>query len=235
MTRRTTRLAGALALALALSQGAPQAAADGTDMVFREGALENVETGRAVVYERTLRAPAAAPEEAAADETGRILLALVDLEAREGRAALLTIEREDGRARRLDPFPAGARAGNPVLLAFLELTTRSVAEATGGSPFYIRNRIKDAFRAGGETAPAAADYAEAEAPVTRIAYRPFLDDPNGAALGEFAGLTISFDVAETVPGGFLRFQATTGGEDAVYLERIAYAGETAADAEEDAE
>ena len=38
--------------------------------------------------------------------------------------------------------PASA---NPLLLYFLETTVRAMAEATGGSPYYIRNRIREAL------------------------------------------------------------------------------------------
>ena len=40
-------------------------------------------------------------------------------------------------------FPAGV--ANPLLLYFLETTVRATAEATGGSPYYIRNRIREAL------------------------------------------------------------------------------------------
>lgn len=238
MIERPFRLAAATTLAVALSlPAAGQDLAGGTEMVFREGQISNVATGRAVVYEheRRLPAPAEEPDGGADSSDGRIVLSLVERGGAEaGRAALLTIEEDAGRTRRLDPFPGGENAGNPVLLAFLEFTTRAVSDSTGGNPFYIRNRIKDAFREGGETAAAEMAVPGREATeVTRIAYRPFTDDPNEGALGAFSDLVITFEVAETVPGGFVSLEATTGGEDAVYLDRIAYAGETEAGTEEE--
>ena len=216
----------AAVLAAVLATGTPAAlAGDGTDLVFRTGALEGLETGRALVYERTRHgAEAAEPGETTG---GRLLVSRLAQATAKAPAARVTIEDPEGPARQIGPFPAGSEAGNPVLLAFLEFTARGVSEATGGSPFYIRNRIKDAFRAGGATETAEAETSAGTFEVTRIAYRPFLEDPNRAELGLFRELTITFEVTDAVPGGFVTMEASTGGARSVWLERIAYAGEAA--------
>lgn len=67
-------------------------------------------------------------------------------------------------------------SAHPVLMYFLESTVRHMAEATGGSPFYIRNRIRDALIA----APMGAE-------VT-----PFASDRNRDKMGDFADLTLRF-------------------------------------------
>ena len=64
---------------------------------------------------------------------------------------------------------------NPLLLYFLETTVRVMAEATGGSPYYIRNRIREALVA---SDLGAADGAEREVTLT-----PFAADPNRRADG----------------------------------------------------
>lgn len=217
---RMAAAVGAAALAALLAGGGP-AAAGGTDMVFRTGALENVETGRTLVYGHTRVAPEEGRDGEPGLEDGRILLTLNETGERAGRAAVVVMERSEDRWRRLDPFPGGAEAGNPVLLAFLELATGAVSKATGGNPHYVRNRIRDAFRAGGETEAATVTAGGESMPVTRISYRPFEGDPNATALGAFEGLTLTFEVAEEAPGHFVRLLASTGGAEAVYREEIA--------------
>ena len=66
--------------------------------------------------------------------------------AGDGRELRLVRE-EDGRSAPVGTFPAGV--ANPLLLYFLETTVRAMAEATGGSPYYIRNRIREALGAAG--------------------------------------------------------------------------------------
>lgn len=87
------------------------------------------------------------------------------------QADRLTLKRDD------KPVTDFSRASaHPIVMYFLESTVRHMAEATGGSPFYIRNRIRDALVA----APIGAD-------VT-----PFTNDPNRDKMGEFGGLTLRF-------------------------------------------
>ena len=66
---------------------------------------------------------------------------------RAGRAGAAADREEDGEDAPVGTFPPAWP--NPVLLYFLETTVRAMAEATGGSPFYIRNRIREALAAAG--------------------------------------------------------------------------------------
>ena len=200
-----------LALLLVLALAGPAGAESGTEILFSPGQLGGVAAGETLVYAHDR---AAMPEALAPAASGTWRLAV---ETRnEARAALLSIGREGRTPRLLDPFPAGEEAGNPVLMAFLETVTRRIAEASGGSPFYIRNRIRDAFRAGGEVGPAA----EGPEDARRIAYRPFEGDPNAARLGPFAGLSLAFTVADSVPGRLLSLTAETAGADPAYRETL---------------
>ena len=200
----------ALALAFALALAAPGAGAaeTGTDLVFQPGQLTDVATGRTLAYAHDRVAPGDARD--AELSGGRITVSLETPE--QGRAAILRME-GNGRERRLDPFPGGDEAGNPVLLVFLESVSRRISEVTGGNLFYIRNRIKDAFREGGavETRGNGA---------RRVSYRPFTEDPNQEELGDFADLTIAFVIGQDAPGHFLSLSAHTGGEAPSYREEI---------------
>jgi hypothetical protein len=108
--------------------------------------------------------------------------------------------------------------GNPILMVFLESVVRTVSEATGGSPFYLRNRIKDAMRERMTEEPATAEFRGAELAAQRIDLRPFEEDRHAADLGAFAGLELSFLLAEAAPGTFLSLEASASG--AGYSEEI---------------
>lgn len=196
------RILAVLALvALPIGAGADT----GTDLVFAPNQLAGLAAGERLVYAHARGGEAALRPV----EGGTWELAIEEGDG--ARAAILSI-RAGTRARELEPFPGDETAGNPVLIAFLETVTRRVAEATGGSPFYIRNRIRDALRAGGTVRPA--DGAR------EIAYSPFRDDPNARALGAFRELEIAFSVAETAPGRFRRLSAATPGAEPAYRETL---------------
>ncbi len=88
----------------------------------------------------------------------------------------------DTRSRDIGPFPVSG--GDAALTFFLENTARDMAAMTGGSPFYIRNRMKDALRSGGQV--------EREGERTVAIFRPFADDPNKARMQGFATLELRF-------------------------------------------
>ncbi|MFD2441967.1 hypothetical protein ACFSS8_21145 [Paracoccus kondratievae] len=66
----------------------------------------------------------------------------------DGKPVLELAEKTDRITRRIGPFPVSG--GDPALVFFLENISRDMAMLTGGSPFYIRNRLKDALFRGGE-------------------------------------------------------------------------------------
>ncbi len=91
-------------------------------------------------------------------------------------------QQADQRSRKIGPFPS--EGGDPVLTFFLEEITRDMSRLTGGSPFYIRNRLKDALFRGGSL-DRAADHQTA-------VFRPFEGDPNAAKMGGFQNLSLTF-------------------------------------------
>ena len=133
---------------------------------------------------------------------------VVRLEVREdaGKPALVLLKESAGASRPLGTFPTGV--ANPLLLYFLETTVRATAEATGGSPYYIRNRIREALGA----ADLGVDL-DSGTPRREVTIVPFADDPNRPRMGVFADLALRlrFDPAQadrilelsadTAPGG----------------------------------
>lgn len=101
--------------------------------------------------------------------------------------------------RRIGPFPVSG--GDPALTFFLETTARDMATLTGGSPFYIRNRLKDALFRGGEVRHAGAR--------TELSFAPFRDDPNRDRMFGFDSLEMVFVLDD--PHGPIRSMAARTG------------------------
>ena len=107
---------------------------------------------------------------------GSVEVAVVAGEA--GRRVARVDWRPDGRAVSEVSLPADG--GHPVLLMFLETTLRAMAEATGGSPFYIRNRMREALGADVPLEPVEVMVDGAPAAAVAATFRPFAADPHRA-------------------------------------------------------
>ena len=119
-------------------------------------------------------------------------------------------QKTDSRTRQIGPFPISG--GDPVLTFFLEQTARDMAGLTGGSPYYIRNRIKDALFRGGQIAR------QGEESVAT--FTPFAEDPNAARMKGFETLTLTFVLGD--PKQPIReLRAETQGDMPGYVNRMA--------------
>lgn len=193
-----------LTLAFALCVATPALAGSLSDLLMAPGLLAGAPDGVALVYERDRATPSVLPGGDVAD--GRLVLTALD--GARGRALALS-RQEGGATQPVAEFPASG--ANPVLLYFLETTARSMADATGGSPFYIRNRMREAFGA----AEAAAGGA-----VEEVTLRPFVADRNRGRMGVFAdlALTLRFDPDE--PARILELSADTAAGEGGYHDRL---------------
>lgn len=139
---------------------------------------------------------------------GRLVLHRVT-DPSDGQPVLELTRKTDSRSRQIGPFPASG--GDPVLIFFLEQTARDMAQLTGGSPFYIRNRIKDAVFRGGEI--------RREGNHATAVFRPFADDPNAARMQGFETLELRFVMTD--PAKPIReMQARTTGAAPGYDHRM---------------
>lgn len=165
------------------------------DVIFRPGAFAATEGVTRYVHER------AGPEAAGFRAVSAGELVVTPAAGAQGAQLTLT-HRVGGRDQPVADFPASG--GDPVLLWFLENTVRSMATLTEGSPFYIRNRMREALGAAGLDA--------AEGPVT-AELRPFATDPKRAAMGPFADmvLRITVDPGQKVPLRALSADTTAAG------------------------
>lgn len=179
------RILGAAAF-LAFAAASAAGAAGTFDLVFRSGSLDALPQGEVLEY----RQSGTRAEEAKA---GDILLSI-------GAENTTRLTREaEGRTGEIGAFRTSV--GNPIILYFMESTVRDIAEITGGSPFYIRNRLKDALFRGGEVARVDG--------LRVAAFRPFADDPNRARMLGFEDLTLRF-VLDEPERPILRLEAETG-------------------------
>lgn len=115
--------------------------------------------------------------------------------------------------RKIGPFPTSG--GDPALTFFLETVTRDMAALTGGSPFYIRNRLKDALFRGGEIR---------EEDGRRLAvFAPFKGDKNAARMSGFDTLELRFtleDARKPILAMVAETGALTGGRPAYHSEMV---------------
>ncbi|MEM7526839.1 MAG: hypothetical protein AAF416_04075 [Pseudomonadota bacterium] len=114
----------------------------------------------------------------------------------------------DGSPRQLDEFRGVP--GNPLLMVFLESTVRAVNQATGGSPFYIRNRIREALRERLTSQPMILSQGNLRLPARALTASPFEGDKHAAQLGAFAALELRFLFSEQAPGMLIAMIAEAG-------------------------
>ena len=210
----------AAATALYLAAPLPAWAASGEqtyDLLFRDGTLDAMPEDQALVYRRAVEN--SLKPEAAERDTGGVVL-----DIREGETPVADLRfRQGDKNRGLGSFPASV--GNPMIMYFYESVVRDMAEAAGGSPFYIRNRVKDSL-------VQQADIVEGEATVdgetveTRtITLHPFRGDPNADRMQGFGDLALTVTMSEEVPGWYLSLVAEAPGEEApVYRSTITFDG-----------
>lgn len=221
-------LALAAALAVAAAHGAaptgaaePAAKAPATyDLLFRDGALDEIDKSGALIYRRDVTS-ALAPQ-AAERDSGEIALTFGEEAATLARLEL----RRDGAARPLGSFPASV--GNPMIMFFYETVVRDMAEAAGGSPFYIRNRVKEALVRPGEVTKGEAEIDGRVAETVTVRMAPFADDPNRDRMRGFGDLTLVVTMSEAAPGWYLSFVADAGaateGGPPVYRSEVTLTG-----------
>lgn len=198
-------LAAALLL---LAAAAPARAGEFSDLVLKPGILADLPEDAPLRYAHERRLPAAAEERGGAIPLRPLAAgeaALARIGSPQGDRLVLTLT-EAGRSREVGRYAASG--ADPLLLAFLENVVRAVSARTGGSPFYLRNRIRESL--------VAAEIGEGEA----VVLRPFAEDPNRARLGDFADLVLSFRLDPARPERLLELRAEAGAAPEAYLETL---------------
>ncbi|MEL6768598.1 MAG: hypothetical protein AAFP17_15565 [Pseudomonadota bacterium] len=192
-----------LVLVLAMPGAAPAVAAEkAVDLLFATPHLAQTKPGAVIGYAHTRRAFDASR---IGPDFDRRITVENGTEADEATRIVLDAE---GTPRRLDPFRGVP--GNPLLMVFLENTVRSVSRATGGSPFYLRNRIREALAERLEMQPMILAAGNARLPARALSVRPFEGDENAGRMGPFAAIELRFVVAEAAPGMLVAMTADAG-------------------------
>lgn len=130
------------------------------------------------------------------------------------------------RSRALGNYPVSV--GNPVIMYFLESALADIAFQSGGSPFYMRNRIKDALLRDAEVMPVSLKYQNRAVAAREVTIRPFLKDKARDRMGRFSELVLAVTVSEDIPGWYYSLVATVpavaGGAKTGYSNAITLKG-----------
>lgn len=198
-----------LAFAIALL-AAPAVAnsADGTktyDLLFRNGTLDEISRDKTLVYHREVTN--ALKPEAGERDTGDIAL---NFSADEDGMLEISFHKAD-KMRGMGQFPASV--GNPMIMVFYESVIRDMAESAGGSPFYIRNRVKDALIQTTQVTKGEAEIDGRTVATQTVSLFPFKNDPNHARMQGFGDLEMQVVMSEEVPGWYLSLTADAPGAE----------------------
>lgn len=205
-----------LGLVLGLGLSAPPAgAAETYQLLFREGVLSGVGAGETLSYlarrsGRSAPEPAQAAVQAAGQAAGQDMAPppaelQLDLSVAPGDEVILTAVQGDTR-QRAGAFPGSV--GNPLIMYFLETVLRDMANQAGGSPFYIRNRIKESLLREAEIRPLALPFGGATVAAQEVTLHPFAEDAARDRMSGFADLTLVAVVSDEVPGWYYSLTAT---------------------------
>jgi hypothetical protein len=166
---------------------------------------------------------------ASKDAEGRQATAPVRMEVRSVSAEggkLVHLEIFDGDARR-EVGPVEMSSQNPLVLVFLQRDVSAMEKSTGGSQHYFRNRIRGAFNRPGEVEQLELEVEGRRIEATRIAIRPFSEDPRIDRFPAYRDKLYEFVVAPDILGGIWSLGTRTIDPQSGALiseERFTYAG-----------
>lgn len=159
------------------------------DVLFRTGTLDGLAQGIEISYDQS----GSAVESGAVQET--------DLRVTVENESDTYLDLVNGeKMRRIGVFPTDV--GNPLLMYALEAVIRDMAKLTGGSPFYIRNRFKDAMSGDAVPEPVTLMFEGSEIAATRLTLFPFDNDPNAGQVPGLEELELVVDTSDGVPGWY---------------------------------
>ncbi|MFO1141027.1 MAG: hypothetical protein U1E59_01340 [Amaricoccus sp.] len=190
----------------------PAAAGPLSDLLMAPGLFDAAPAGEILAYNEERSVPAGDAPTVKPVRGGEVRLDAVD---GAGGRELRLFEGSGDAARPVGSFPTGV--ANPLLLYFLETTVRVMAEASGGSPYYIRNRIRDAL--------AVSDLGAADGAAREATLTPFANDPNRPRMGEFGDLAIRLRFDPAAPARILELSADTATAGSGYHEKLVLIGE----------
>ncbi|MEO1112690.1 MAG: hypothetical protein AAFY05_10170 [Pseudomonadota bacterium] len=174
-------------------------AAGSYELLFRQGALDTIPANATLEYQRTVSAPASRPLET--QNTGPISLQLTS-----DNMAELHFGPQEKR-RRVGAFPASV--GNPLIMYFLETVVRDLSGLAGGSPFYMRNRIKAELLKKHPVQEVSLRLGKRDVAAQSIVLYPFRDDPARDRMRGIETLALSITFSSDIPGWYYSLHAET--------------------------
>lgn len=169
------------------------------DLLFKDGTLDDLGDNEQLVYNRDVTN--VAKPESGAHNTGDITLQIDEKD--ESLASLMFHQGE--KFRKMGSFPASV--GNPMIMVFYESVVRDMAETAGGSPYYIRNRVKESLIEPSNVEEGEMMLNGETVPTKTIRLHPFENDPNKDRMQGFGELELSVTMSEAVPGWYVSFSA----------------------------
>ena len=195
----------ARAFALLLVLAGPLSAEPLSDMIFAPVEISAAAPADALRYHHRLAMPQTGEAAAAPLDSTDILT--LRAEPR-GDTVRLVLERElDGKTTPISEF--AEVSAHPILIYFLESTVRHMTEVTGGSPYYIRNRMREVLGAAELGSPGPVTVGALTVQGYDVVMTPFAQDKMRDRMGEFAQLTLHFVVAPGHPARLLHLSADT--------------------------
>jgi len=137
-------------------------------------------------------------------------------EVREDNTRNLSFEFLTG-SHHIDFHDAEGYRGNPIIIQFLERDIRDMAQATGGSTDYFRNRIRKSF-ADPQIRGTRISLDGKDMDAVEVVVTPFVKDPNIARFQRYAQKRYELIFAEGVPGGLYRIHTLVPTDDGVQIE-----------------
>lgn len=150
----------------------------------------------------------------------------VSLEPGENAASRKVEVRMFSGGHQLPAGPFDSMSTNPVLLLVFENHLQALAKIFQANPRYIKNAIRKAWREAPMIEDVQLTVGGKTVPGTRVAIRPFLNDPEKDRMKGLDGLTYVVDVADSVPGEIVAIDIHTPADGApAFSETLHYEAE----------
>lgn len=220
--RRCAPIVAAAAFVAALGSAAAVAAAPATvDLVFYAPHFAKLQNGSTITYKFVRKAEDPKLEPSFEDVVNVKI-------GPQGNENSVTVDLFSGN--RAIKLPNMSKTGNPVIVALLEQDVKEMNKALGGSPFYFRNRLREAVSADTPAEPVKFQFEGKTVDGWKVTVKPFSNDgDNKSRLKEYAERSYELTFSDAVPGGLYALKTVTPKSDggALLTEELTVAAETA--------
>lgn len=190
-----------LLVAVLLTAAMNAQASETYDLIFKTGTLDALPKDSSLSYDKAVSV--AGNAELSEQNSGLVKLNI----GGENEAQLKFYQGE--KHRPIGVFPVDV--GNPIIMYFVETVVRDVAANTGGSPFYIRNRVKESLIKFAEIESEVIEFGAQEISAQHITLRPFRGDKNVQRMRGYGELAVTVTMSEDVPGWYYSLVASASG------------------------